>query len=79
MRMIKLYAIYDRISKLYHNSLFFHPNDADAKRSFELGMEKSPRPTDYELVYLGSYDRIDGKLFAEDKRSICSGIKKENK
>ena len=64
MRIKRLYALYDRVSRIYSEMPFPAVNDNDASRAFLHMCEKKEDidPTDLSLFFIGEYDCVDGTL-----------------
>lgn len=71
----QIFTIYDRVATRY-SELVLHPNQASAERWFNQVMEKSQfRPSDFDLIFLGSYDIETGEIVPLPKPLlVTSGI-----
>lgn len=69
MRTRRLYSTYDRVARVFGPFMFPAENDEDAKRGFQRFVTNGQEinKDDYELYYLGEYDRIDGVVKGLDE------------
>lgn len=71
-----IYVIHD-IKADTHGQLMFFPNNVEALRSMER-ITKDPQttihqyPADYNLLEIGKYDSITGKIELSEKRTILT-------
>lgn len=67
--MFKMYCIYDRVAMSY-TAPVCQVNEGTAKRWFESSMKSTGlRPSDFDLIYLGTYDEKQGNISLADSNS----------
>lgn len=77
----QVYALYDKKSNKFDTPFFCH-SDLFAGRNYKMMMSGSPSivntfPEDFDLVKLGSFDRVSGD-FHIDHKILITGIHKED-
>jgi hypothetical protein len=80
MKVVKIYAIYDRVSMWFPFFCFKAMNDGEAMRTFKQILsqpETAPAkdPFNYILQCVGTWDQVEGKLVGFDiNKNVATGI-----